>query len=162
LNENLWVSGEWTGFYLEPHHDRRGWMHLYLEFQSPVRDRGVVRGEGTDYVGPWNLSGIYLPADNKVTWDKRYVGRHIVHYQGVGGQNGVTGQWSIGGYLGGQFHIWPRSWGQIDELYMADDLGKDRDQGISPGIFSGSGGVMEPAFDLEPRKPKGFRGLCGQ
>ncbi len=29
-------------------------MHLYLEFESQQ-----IRGEGTDYVGPWNLSGHY-------------------------------------------------------------------------------------------------------
>ena len=48
------TSGEWNGFYLEKHNTNRGWMHLYLEIEDQT-----IKGEGTDYVGPWNLSGTY-------------------------------------------------------------------------------------------------------
>ncbi len=152
LNDNPWVSGEWTGFYLESHHDRRGWMHLYLEFQPPSGDRGTFRGEGTDYVGPWNLTGEYSPADKRVGWVKRYVGRHLVRYDGTAGENGIVGHWSIAGLLSGRFHIWPQAWGQMDELYLAEELRNNPSIGKTPSIFTGSGGVMEPAFDPEPPK----------
>ena len=54
-NNSHFISGEWSGFYIETHRPGRGWMHLYLAFED-----GKIRGEGTDYVGPWVATGQYL------------------------------------------------------------------------------------------------------
>ena len=56
-NANLvegFTSGTWNGFYVEKHNENRGWMHLYMDFQE-----GKIKGEGTDYVGPWTLEGSF-------------------------------------------------------------------------------------------------------
>jgi hypothetical protein len=109
-------TGEWSGFYLENHQPRRGWMHLYMSF-----DDGKIKGEGTDYVGPWLVAGDYDLATGICTWVKQYLGKHQVIYRGTVGENGITGQWEIS-FLTGEFHIWPKSLRHLDELYLADDL----------------------------------------
>ena len=109
-------SGEWKGFYLEAHQPRRGWMHLYLAFVN-----GKITGEGTDYVGPWTASGDYDLDSGQCQWTKQYVGKHVVHYDGLCGKNGIQGQWRLS-YLNGDFHVWPISHGHLDELYLRDDL----------------------------------------
>lgn len=115
-HDNRFPSGEWHGFYLEDHQPRRGWMHLYLSFET-----GKVVGEGTDYVGPWSASGNYDVQSGVCTWVKQYVGKHQVHYRGLVGKNGIQGQWKIS-FVSGEFHIWPKSMGYLNELYMHEDL----------------------------------------
>ena len=110
-------TGEWKGFYLEPHHTRRGWMHMYLSFEQ-----GQIKGEGTDYVGPWTATGNYDPESGICSWTKRYVGKHTVDYRGTCGQDGIQGQWQINYFSTGQFHIWPVGMGNLDELYLQEDL----------------------------------------
>ena len=111
------TSGEWNGFYIEKHNTNRGWMHLYLEIEDQT-----IKGEGTDYVGPWNLSGTYDEKTAECTWVKKYMGKHNVTYVGKLGPNGITGSWSIGGLLNGPFHIWPKQMTHFNELYMTEDL----------------------------------------
>lgn len=109
-------SGEWNGFYLESHQPKRGWMHLYLNFEN-----GQITGEGTDYVGPWNAKGIYNLESGRCQWTKQYLGKHQVDYRGVVGDNGIQGEWTIS-YLTGAFHIWPRSMGFLNEMYLENEL----------------------------------------
>ena len=85
-------------------------MHLHLDFSHDQ-----VRGEGTDFVGPWQLSG-NLPGDNRVRWCKQYLGRHRVDYQGVISGQSIRGTWEIGYGMGGVFQIWPRAQGEPVEL----------------------------------------------
>ncbi len=110
------TSGEWTGFYLESHRTSRGWMHLFLSFED-----GVLKGEGTDYVGPWVAVGKYDESTGQCAWVKNYIGKHQVSYEGVCDDNGIQGQWQI--FLtSGHFHIWPRSLAHFNELYLRDEL----------------------------------------
>ena len=109
-------TGQWNGFYLESHNPRRGWMHLYLSFAD-----GKMKGEGTDYVGPWLANGDYDLAAGTCSWIKQYLGQHEVIYRGTIGENGIMGQWKIE-FLTGEFHIWPVSMSHLNELYMEDDL----------------------------------------
>ena len=74
--DNRLPTGEWNGFYLENHQPRRGWMHLYMSFED-----GNIKGEGTDYVGPWTASGSYDLDTGLCSWVKQYVGRHRVDYR---------------------------------------------------------------------------------
>lgn len=109
-------TGEWTGFYLESHHTRKGWMHLYLSFEG-----GQIKGEGTDYVGPWTASGSYDTQTGHCSWLKQYLGKHQVSYKGIAGAHGIQGQWTIS-YLSGEFHIWPKSMSYLNEMYLQQEL----------------------------------------
>jgi hypothetical protein len=118
MNEEVKLeSGNWTGFYLEPHNPNRGWMHLYLEFNP----EGKLAGEGTDYVGPWQALGQVEQAARTVRWVKQYMGKHKVHYEGRVTERGIQGTWMISSWLVGQFHIWPVSRGDIQAQYLADE-----------------------------------------
>lgn len=127
-SDNRLPTGEWNGFYLENHQPRRGWMHLYMTFAD-----GKIKGEGTDYVGPWISSGEYDLETGLCSWVKQYVGKHQVVYSGKIGENGIMGQWEIS-FITGEFHIWPKSMNNLNELYMADDLTQP-----GPTIQLGSG-----------------------
>jgi hypothetical protein len=109
-------TGEWNGFYLEPHHSKKGWMHLYLSF-----DNGKIAGEGTDHVGPWTASGSYDLESGICSWIKQYVRKHQVAYQGIVGQHGIQGHWNIL-HISDEFHIWPKSMGQLNEMYLQQEL----------------------------------------
>lgn len=109
-------TGEWTGFYLETHRVQKGWMHLYLSFEN-----GRIRGEGTDYVGPWTASGTYAAENGVCTWVKQYLGKHQVKYDGIAGEHGIQGEWTIG-YVTGQFHIWPKSMSYLNEMYLQEEF----------------------------------------
>ena len=91
-SDNRLPSGQWNGFFIESHHPRRGWMHLYLSFAD-----GETKGEGTDYIGPWVSLGDYDTSSGRCTWLKRYIGKHDVFYAGNCSENGILGQWEIGG-----------------------------------------------------------------
>ena len=114
MNNNF-ISGEWSGFYLENHRSQRGWMHLYLNFED-----GKIKGEGTDYVGPWVAAGTYDETSGYCNWTKNYVGQHQVQYEGRCSENGIQGQWTI--FSSGPFHIWPRTHGHLNELYLREEL----------------------------------------
>lgn len=123
-------SGEWSGFYLESHQDRRGWMHLYINFVD-----GRIEGEGTDYVGPWVIQGSYDLKNKVCQWTKQYQGRHRVEYQGKITRDGIQGRWDIRNWNNGPFHIWPRTRMDLQNLYMKDELDN---QQLSPSIMLGT------------------------
>ena len=127
-------TGPWTGFYIEDHKPNRSWMHLYLEFSD-----GEIRGEGTDYVGPWHISGTYSEAAASCQWTKRYVGKHTVEYAGQTGENGILGNWKIKKWSSGPFHIWPSDRTDLQEMYMKDDQ-----RGDSTTIQLGTRGDQGP------------------
>ena len=108
-------TGEWNGFYIEHYRDSKGWMHLYLQFEN-----GVIKGEGTDYVGPWTAIGEYDESSGRCSWEKQYLGKHSVQYEGIAGENGIQGSWTI--LSQGPFHIWPRSMTHLNELYLQDEI----------------------------------------
>ena len=91
-------------------------MHLYLSFAD-----GKIKGEGTDYVGPWVSHGDYDVNTGICSWVKQYIGKHTVTYSGQIGQNGIMGHWELS-FLTGEFHIWPKKMTHLNELYLTDDL----------------------------------------
>ena len=92
-------------------------MHLYLDFCD-----GQIKGEGTDYVGPWHIRGAYDEQTGDCTWTKQYLGKHEVVYQGKNEGEGIVGIWTIGEWLHGTFHIWPKGHGGLEETYMQEDM----------------------------------------
>lgn len=123
-------SGEWSGFYLEAKDglSHRGWMHLYLSFGE-----GVIRGEGTDYVGPWVIFGNYDLNSRRVSWIKRYLRKHTVNYEGTIIDQGIVGKWNIHHWNEGPFHIWPKNLFELESLYLSEDL-----SGQAPTILAGT------------------------
>lgn len=123
IMSNTIPSGNWSGFYLEAHRPRKGWMHLHLLFEN-----GQMKGEGTDYVGPWTLEGNYHAHDTvnqgavHCRWIKTYVGRHRVIYEGNYGQEGIVGQWRIPNTNTGNFQIWPETFGELNEKFLKEEL----------------------------------------
>jgi len=109
-------SGEWNGFYIEKNRAGKGWMHLYLSFEN-----GEIKGEGTDYVGPWVAKGKYDESTGQCAWVKQYLNKHQVEYQGICGENGIEGKWTLP-FSTGPFHIWPRSMTHLNELYLRDEM----------------------------------------
>lgn len=109
-------TGEWNGFYREPHRSQKGWMHMYLSFGD-----GKIAGEGTDHVGPWTAKGHYDLETGICTWVKYYVRKHQVVYQGIISSQGIQGHWNIQ-HLTDDFHIWPKAMGYLNELYLHQEL----------------------------------------
>ena len=101
-------SGPWTGFFLQPKLPGRHQMELRLTFH-----KGVMTGQGRDWVGQFLVRGRYDTADGKCYWTKRYLGKHDVFYQGFNEGKGIWGVWEIppeqnlGFQARGGFHIWP-------------------------------------------------------
>ena len=134
-SDNRLPSGEWSGFYLEDHQPRRGWMHLYINFQEQK-----IHGEGTDYVGPWVIQGSYDVENSVCQWTKQYQGKHRVLYEGKITANGIQGVWNIRGWNRGPFHIWPSNRLDLQNLYMKDELEAEQ-QGQPGGIMFRPGQV---------------------
>jgi hypothetical protein len=100
-------SGPWTGFFLQKAIPGKHLMELRLQFRN-----GSVTGEGRDWVGAFIIRGRYSVDDGRVYWQKRYVAKHDVFYQGFGEDKGIWGTWEIPTVVDprlrtGGFHIWP-------------------------------------------------------
>jgi hypothetical protein len=115
--KKLLPTGQWNGFYIESHKSQRGWMHQYLEFADDK-----MTGEGTDYVGPWTLTGVLDLVGQRAKWVKHYVGKHDVNYSGKISGKGIVGVWDIRGVNEGPFHIWPQHMTEFDSMYMQEEL----------------------------------------
>jgi hypothetical protein len=105
VNDPLFPSGPWTGFYNYGPGDRHR-MELVLSFVN-----GVLSGEGADDVGRFLITGRYDPANRECSWTKTYVGAHDVAYRGFREGKGIWGTWEISLLAHGGFHIWPRQAG---------------------------------------------------
>jgi hypothetical protein len=105
-------SGPWTGFWLQPERHRQD---MNLTFAH-----GVLRGRGSDGIGPFLVAGRYDAETKKVWWTKSYPGSHDVFYQGYREYQGIWGTWQISSMTGlalsvrGGFRIWPRGQGSGD------------------------------------------------
>lgn len=131
--DNRLPSGEWNGFYLEKHQPKKGWMHLFMTFEE-----GEIKAEGTDYVGPWVAQGKYDLETGDCRWVKQYLKKHQVHYSGTVSANGIMGRWTIPP-LSGEFHIWPKSMTELNEMYLTQDMNEP-----SPSMQLGTVPVDDP------------------
>jgi hypothetical protein len=115
--DSRFPSGPWKGFFLQPVLTGRHWMELSLTFR-----RGVIRGEGRDWVGTFSFRGRYEVETGKCWWTKQYLGRHALHYQGYNEGKGIWGTWDWPGaptWRGG-FHIWPVAMGDPTQRRLAE------------------------------------------
>jgi len=109
MNEPLFPSGPWTGFYSYDPGDRHR-MELQLAFSN-----GVLTGDGVDDVGRFLVKGRYDAAQSECYWTKTYIGAHDVFYRGFREGKGIWGTWEITVLDHGGFHIWPRRAGEGEE-----------------------------------------------
>jgi hypothetical protein len=118
-NDDDFPSGEWVGFWLQDlggGAPQRCRQDLFLTFSG-----GTMRGQGDDGVGRFTVTGRYDVASREVTWTKRYLGRHAVHYRGFREIKGIWGVWELDSERGG-FHIWPRSEGEQVAAEVAQEI----------------------------------------
>jgi hypothetical protein len=102
-------SGEWEGFFLMSHTGlRRHMMELLLSFSQ-----GRLKGEGRDFVGDFLLRGRYDVETGRCIWNKKYVNKHEVNYDGFNEGKGIFGKWEIQDVMTwhGGFLIWPKGMG---------------------------------------------------
>jgi hypothetical protein len=113
MDEDLFPSGPWTGFYNYTGPEDRHRMDLLLTFES-----GRMTGDGTDNVGPFLIAGRYDATTRECDWVKNYPGSHNVFYRGFRDGHGIWGTWEIPPFAKGGFHIWPKRAG-VDESVAA-------------------------------------------
>ena len=101
MDEPLFPSGPWTGFYNYFPGDRHR-MELELRFA-----KGSMSGSGIDDVGRFLIKGRYDATSRECYWTKTYVGAHDVFYRGFREGKGIWGTWEITMQSHGGFHIWP-------------------------------------------------------
>jgi hypothetical protein len=109
MDEPIFPSGPWTGFYNYVPGDRHR-MQLQLTFVS-----GNLTGDGTDDIGAFRVKGRYDATSRECYWTKSYLGAHDVFYRGFREGKGIWGTWEISIFSRGGFHIWPRATGAEEE-----------------------------------------------
>jgi hypothetical protein len=93
-------SGEWVGWYKYPDGKQTNTSAVIFFFP------GHVAGYGNDEVGDFYINGAI--SGTHLTWDKQYVGKHLVKYDGNLANGSITGKWDIPGSWGGPFQMSPR------------------------------------------------------
>ena len=146
-------SGEWEGFFLMGHTGtKRHLMELMLTFSE-----GKMSGEGRDFVGEFLLSGRYEVETGRCIWNKKYVRKHEVSYDGFNEGKGIFGRWEIQDVITwhGGFLIWPKGMGDPTKHRRraeADAPVDSEPMGVSESDFAtvsaGSGeSVMDSTLD---------------
>jgi hypothetical protein len=112
VNESMFPSGPWTGFYNYGAGRERHRMELQLTFAN-----GSMTGDGVDDIGRFLIKGRYEASSGECHWTKSYIGAHDVFYSGFREGKGIWGTWEIQIQLHGGFHIWPRGLeeGEVEE-----------------------------------------------
>lgn len=98
-------SGPWVGFFLDARIPGKHRMELRLTFQG-----GSMSGMGRDWVGDFVVRGRYSTDDGKCHFNKGYIARHTILYNGFNEGKGIWGTWELtheGLTFRGGFHIWP-------------------------------------------------------
>lgn len=110
MNEDLFPSGEWVGFYTYDQASDRHHMDLYLSFTMD----GQIQGNGTDDLGAFTVRGKYDTNELKAYFTKFYPGSPDVFYEGVNENRRIYGSWQIDAATHGGFKIWPKQLGEDD------------------------------------------------
>ena len=103
MDDDLFPSGPWTGFYNYTGPEDRHRMDLHLTFANRA-----MTGDGSDDIGRFVIRGRYETNSRECWWTKTYPGSHHVSYHGFRDGNGIWGTWEIPPWSKGGFHIWPR------------------------------------------------------
>ena len=119
MDDDLFPSGPWTGFYNYTGPEDRHRMDLHLTFA-----KGVMTGDGADDIGPFVIGGRYETSSRECWWTKTYPGSHQVSYHGFRDGNGIWGTWEIPPWSKGGFHIWPRQLGSGEREALAEEKEK--------------------------------------
>jgi hypothetical protein len=110
MNDPLFPSGPWVGYYNYSRLTARHGMDLHLEFAN-----GVLSGDGVDDVGHFIIHGVYSNQSLEASWTKTYPASHTVGYRGFREGKGIWGTWEIKAATHGGFIIWPLGAGEGDE-----------------------------------------------
>jgi hypothetical protein len=116
--DSRFPSGPWKGFFVQPILPGRHWMELGLTFH-----KGILTGEGRDWVGAFLFRGKYELDSGKCWWTKQYIGKHAIFYQGYNEGKGIWGTWEDPknrSWRGG-FHIWPKAMGDLSQHVLAEE-----------------------------------------
>jgi hypothetical protein len=143
MDDDLFPSGPWTGFYNYSGPEDRHRMDLLLDFTG-----GRLTGDGTDNIGNFRVTGGYDVQRREAWWVKTYPGSHEVLYQGYRDGVGIWGTWAIPPFARGGFHIWPKKVGQEAGEALAVSL-------EMPIVVERS----EPALSDPRNQPRGDREL---
>ena len=91
------------GWWEQEEFGRQSMSDLVIEFCD-----GALSGSGDDIVGRFLIDGRIEGA--QITIQKQYIGKHSIQYHGTTDGEGVYfGDWSTGGYIGGEWSIRFRS-----------------------------------------------------
>ena len=109
MDNTLYPSGEWVGYYTYQAKPTKCPMHLTLNFAQ-----GTIQGAGIDSSGQFVIEGIYDDMNFRVNWAKRYVDKRSVEYEGTYRDGEITGSWSLTqnhqgrvASTNGDFRVWP-------------------------------------------------------
>lgn len=108
MNQDVFKSGRWIGFYLYRSSDHKHRMDLTLNFAN-----GRIEGDGNDDLGAFVIQGSCECETGECHWTKSYVGQHDVFYRGYRENKSIWGTWEIHDMRGG-FRIWPKRFGDSD------------------------------------------------
>ena len=103
MDDALFPSGPWTGFYNYTGPEDRHRMDLHLVFAN-----GRMTGDGTDDIALFQIKGRYDQETRECGWIKTYPASHDVIYHGFREGVGIWGTWEIPPFSKGGFHIWPK------------------------------------------------------
>jgi hypothetical protein len=119
MDDDLFPSGPWTGFYNYTGPEDRHRMDLHLTFAN-----GAMTGDGSDDIGGFVIRGRYETVSRECWWTKTYPGSHDVAYHGFRDGNGIWGTWEIPPWSKGGFHIWPRHLGNGESEALVEEKEK--------------------------------------
>lgn len=136
MDDDLFPSGPWTGFYNYTGPEDRHRMDLHLTFTN-----GQIAGNGTDDIAPFQIKGRYDSSTRECWWTKAYPGSHDVIYHGFRESVGIWGTWEILPFTKGGFHIWPKR-SQLDEHQTLAEGKKEPVEAIATIANEKSTGVL--------------------
>lgn len=103
--EVMYEGGTCTGYYVYNNNKKEDMSFSYFTMRN-----GRVRGQGDDPVGAFTICGTFDKTKMTLQFDKQYVGKHLVKYNGkITGTPGKTlvvdGKWNIPGSWDGPFQL---------------------------------------------------------
>lgn len=94
------ATGLWKGFFMYKGKSSRDDTSMDVTMVA-----GIVAGYGTDTVGDFHVQGTYSDDNLSITWDKSYIGKHVVYYNGTLKGNTITGEWHTSASWYGSFQL---------------------------------------------------------
>jgi hypothetical protein len=87
----MFPSGVWEGFWQQQLWGRQPMSGFHLHFRD-----GTIDGHGFDMVGRFLISGDFEISTGRIRFEKQYIGRHNVQYEGYpDGEGAILGTWTV-------------------------------------------------------------------